>query len=451
MADRFRTPFVSRTPYQRGSLGELIARRGDIEAQGALQSGNAWANAISDVGNIAAGAFQQYGAQKEERAAAKAKELAERPAREMAAERSKLEMEKLRRESKAVAEADAKKAGTAEAFAGAIKSPSRTKAFEMVANDPEATKMLTESYDRRDKARNTAFGEIAATVRRFGDSDAAVAIALEDLAEEGYDAAMVAQVSEALKDPARRGMIVDSFLKSSPDEGHKALVRPEKKETDKSYSEAELAYMAAQGDQGAAKALESLNAESVRHNRAMEAKGGQKKEITPTMEANIVNRLNTQWSAANKTAKELNNQVRLMDAGLNAAERGDLAQGAQAVLVTFQKILDPGSVVRESEFARSAAGQSVLTRIEGAFEKLTKGGAGVPLGELRKFADLAREAVKAQQADMPATRRRIGSIADRYSIPHELIFDDAVAPAGPQPPPRTPVPDSGKDPLGIRK
>ena len=32
------------------------------------------------MGNIAAGAFQQYGAQKEERAAAKAKELAEKKA-----------------------------------------------------------------------------------------------------------------------------------------------------------------------------------------------------------------------------------------------------------------------------------------------------------------------------------------------------------------------------------
>lgn len=148
------------------------------------------------------------------------------------------------------------------------------------------------------------------------------------------------------------------------------------------------------------------------------------REITPTMEANIVNRLTTQWTAANKTSKDLNNQVRLMDAGLEAARRGDLSQGAQAVLVTFQKVLDPTSVVRESEFARSAAGQSLFTRIEGAFEKLTKGGAGVPLEELEKFANLAREAVKAQQADMPAARSRIARVADRYGIPQELIFEE---------------------------
>jgi len=233
MSERFRTPYVPRStglsPYQRGSLGELIARRGDIEAEGARQSGGSWANAIAQLGNIAAGAVQEYGDTKRQKAELQAKEMAERPAREMMAEKNRLEIDKLRRESAAMAEGDLKKSRTAEAFAGAMQSPSRIKAFEMVAADPEATKMLQESYDRRDKARNTAFGEIAATVRRFEDSDAAVSLAIEDLTEQGYDAQMVAQVAEALKDPARRGLIVDSFLKSSPDEGHRALVRGEAK------------------------------------------------------------------------------------------------------------------------------------------------------------------------------------------------------------------------------
>lgn len=148
--------------------------------------------------------------------------------------------------------------------------------------------------------------------------------------------------------------------------------------------------------------------------------------ITPTAEANIVNRLTTQWDARSKTARDLDNQISMMEAGLNAARRGDLAQGAQAVLVTFQKVLDPTSVVRESEYMRSSAGQSLLNRIQGATERLQKGGAGVPLPELEKFAQLAREAAQAQQSHMQGVRQRIGKTADHYGIPHDLIFDDAV-------------------------
>jgi hypothetical protein len=55
------------------------------------------------------------------------------------------------------------------------------------------------------------------------------------------------------------------------------------------------------------------------------------------MEANVLNRLTSQWTAASKPAVELSRQAKLMDVGMDAARRGDLAQGAQAVLVVFQK------------------------------------------------------------------------------------------------------------------
>lgn len=230
MADRFRTPYVPRStglsPYQRGSLGELIARRGDIEAQGALQSGNAWADAISRVGNIAAGAFQEYGDNKTREAEAQAKDMAERPAREMAATKTRLETEKLQREANAAVESETRKAGTAAAFGEAVKSPSRMKAFELVASDPEATKQVEEYFNRKDKAKALEFADAAAMIRRFGDSDQAIEVALESFIEDGYDKAEVAAIGEQLKDPSRRGMILDSFLKGG-DETHKALIRKE--------------------------------------------------------------------------------------------------------------------------------------------------------------------------------------------------------------------------------
>ena len=471
MADRFRTPYVSRTPYQRGSLGELIARRGDIEAQGALQSGNAWANAISQVGNIAAGAFQEYGDTKTREAELKAKELAERPAREMAAERQRLEMDKLRREASAMAEADVKKAGTAEAFAGAMKSPSRTKAFEMVANDPEATKMLTESYDRRDKARNTAFGEIAATVRRFGDSDAAVAIALEDLAEEGYDAAMVAQVSEALKDPARRGMIVDSFLKSSPDEGHRALVKGEAKPDSRSL-EVQLAEANASGDQAKARAILKSIGDAAKAGRAPVVPREDNEPLVPVIGADgqpVLMRRSQAEGRKPASNREQGRPVTSGDAG-RLAELDNSIDLAGKLLNEMKTGTDAWLGTKVPDWLTQATGLGAESKAQNGMIKLAKQIIGKALegGVLRKEDESKYSDILAKIEDPPeVANAKMQGLFERVKQKREFELnarEDAGydvskfrqrqgggTQEGPKPPPRTPVPDSGKDPLGIRK
>jgi hypothetical protein len=181
-----------------------------------------------------------------------------------------------------------------------------------------------------------------------------------------------------------------------------------------------------------------------------QATAGQPKPLTATAESNIINRLSKEWTAASKTPRELDRAVSLMETGLAAARRGDLAAGSQAVLVTFQKILDPTSVVRESEYDRSAAGQSMYNRVAGAFERLSQGGAGVRLGELEKFAALAKEAAAAQKGAIGPIRERIGKVADRYGIPRELVIEgiaaDPEAAAPGQPQQASPAPAAGGNP-----
>lgn len=173
--------------------------------------------------------------------------------------------------------------------------------------------------------------------------------------------------------------------------------------------------------------------------------GGGPRGVSASTEANIVNRLTNQWQTQSKAAQELDRAIGLMDSGLEAARRGDMAAGSQAVLVTFQKVLDPTSVVRESEYARSASGQAFLSRIRGAVERIQKGGAGVPLDELEKFARLAREAAEVQGKVLGATRERIGRTADRYRIPRNLVLEDEpAAPVETAPaPPSAPAGGSG--------
>ena len=148
------------------------------------------------------------------------------------------------------------------------------------------------------------------------------------------------------------------------------------------------------------------------------------------------------WESATKPVRALSRQRDLMQIGLEAARRGDMAAGSQAVLVTFQKILDPSSVVRESEYARSSSGLSMLERMRGAAEKLAKGGAGVSISELEAFARLADEAVSQfGKGWLTQERDRIGSFADAYNIPRKYVFQGGrFAPKGPPQKPRAPAP-----------
>jgi hypothetical protein len=151
-----------------------------------------------------------------------------------------------------------------------------------------------------------------------------------------------------------------------------------------------------------------------------------KGDITPNSEANLVSRLSTQWGKASKDVQELYRANTIMSAGMDAARKGDLNAGSQAVLITFQKFLDPQSVVRESEYSRSAEGLSMANRIRGYVGRLQEGGAGLPLAELETFAALAKNIndrlANEGKSLLSEEKARIGRTADRYGIPNDLIF-----------------------------
>lgn len=135
--------------------------------------------------------------------------------------------------------------------------------------------------------------------------------------------------------------------------------------------------------------------------------------LNPNQVANQTRMLRQELSRATTGVREVRHQHQLMEAGMTEARKGNLNAGSQAVLVTFQKILDPTSVVRESEYARSPQGLSIIQKMEGIIPRLTQGGPGVPIQELEKFAQLAKIfAVNAEKA------------AERASLPILMQADD---------------------------
>lgn len=152
------------------------------------------------------------------------------------------------------------------------------------------------------------------------------------------------------------------------------------------------------------------------------------REIDPSITAGrrftMEQRLATQWERAAGPIREMRRQLGLMETGLRRFRQGDKNGGSQAVLVTFQKILDPTSVVRESEYARTATGQSLLNRIQGYSERLAAGGAGLTDAELALMVGTAQEFLSGMSNFNAGTRRRLEVTAKEYQLDPRMIFDD---------------------------
>tara|TARA_R110002020_G_scaffold243190_1_gene456686 strand:- start:527 stop:3160 length:2634 start_codon:yes stop_codon:yes gene_type:complete len=63
----------------------------------------------------------------------------------------------------------------------------------------------------------------------------------------------------------------------------------------------------------------------------------------------------------------------------------------QALIMSFNKILDYASTVRESEYARTGAGQGIFQWVQGLFPRFSQGGAGMTKREVEDFYRLAEK------------------------------------------------------------
>jgi hypothetical protein len=404
--------------YREGGdrISEILARQGENAARGALMSGQAWGNAVGQLGQIAGQAVQQYG---------EAKEMKKRDA----ALQQFIESGAWQDPQQAVIGAtrilgprDGPRLG--EALIGAAKLSAGTKD---PAESRQALQMIARGWPAVPAALRPAMWS---NVRQLAGG---AGMEIPEQYTPELDP-MIAEFGGQAK-PAE-GFSLSPGQKRFDAQGKVIAEAPAEQKATTLDQQLAAAYRA--NDQAEVGRILGLKAREAAATRAPQQPPSDR--LTLNQEALETERLAAQWKAAAAPGRALQRQVDNMDLGLAAARRGDMAAGAQAVLVTFQKILDPESVVRESEYARSAEGQALMSRMQGALEKLQKGGAGVPVADLEKFAELARGMARAQQGRAEGTRKRIKKVAERYKIPTETIFDDAepaappagVAPAAPK-------------------
>jgi hypothetical protein len=167
------------------------------------------------------------------------------------------------------------------------------------------------------------------------------------------------------------------------------------------------------------KAAELIKAYRAMHPHAPQAARG----ISETAQVNFLMRMQTQWDKEAQSSRDMQRTVATMRTGLDRFA-ADPNGASQMILVTFQKALDETSVVRESEYARSADGISKIEAVRGKIERYLKGGAGVPRAALAELVASAEALLKNIEGSSVGFRARTSRTAARYGIPEDLIFTD---------------------------
>jgi murein DD-endopeptidase MepM/ murein hydrolase activator NlpD len=110
----------------------------------------------------------------------------------------------------------------------------------------------------------------------------------------------------------------------------------------------------------------------------------------------------------------------------DSLEGGKLNAISQGILVTYQKLLDPTSVVRESEYARSSDGQSLLDKIEGKFKAIYEGGPGVLKENLKGFVEVSQEFAKNYKTSLLEAARLAKTRSNNYGLDINNILTPKV-------------------------
>jgi hypothetical protein len=127
-----------------------------------------------------------------------------------------------------------------------------------------------------------------------------------------------------------------------------------------------------------------------------------------------------------KDSKEIDSAISRMDNVWNKYQSNPNPKSKnaldQALVITFNKMLDPGSVVRESEFARTPTGQSLISRIQGASEKLAEGGVGLTDAERDEIIVVAKQLQEGQMMQLEKEKQFYRELAEQRGLNIENIL-----------------------------
>lgn len=144
--------------------------------------------------------------------------------------------------------------------------------------------------------------------------------------------------------------------------------------------------------------------------------------LTPYQKFQATQALAKDTQMRTENAREIARQSKLIeDSYNNIVNGGDRSLNTQAIITSFNKILDPTSVVRESEYDRTAQGQSLLSQIQGKYDNLVAGGAGVTEQTLADAASIGKQYLEGAKASIEAENQRATQMAEQFGLNSDFV------------------------------
>jgi hypothetical protein len=135
---------------------------------------------------------------------------------------------------------------------------------------------------------------------------------------------------------------------------------------------------------------------------------------------------------------------RIEVAANNPSPAGDLS-----LIFNYMKMLDPGSTVREGEFATAQNSAGVPERVQALYNRLISGERLTP-DQRTDFASQSRSLMQVQERQYLAIQGQYGEIARRSGVnPQNVLVDFTRPPSGAQPGPQQPQQPARSGPTRI--
>lgn len=305
------------------------------------------------------------------------------------------------------------------------------------AGRPEIAKQLIlRQAEAERNAGNEQGAQYAETLANIMDTDENGRQAVEDMfgfsiaQMKGGDKAIEAAINYEKDRRAREEQPI--LMKLRDQELAKATTEAERAEIEKRYAErmqeAELVKYAAdagltnaQRDKAIAEG-KKISAETARILLETEAMG--KDAITPEQRFNQEKALRGEYVQRTQRYNDVSAAYDTIKASADAASgAGDLS-----LITAFMKMLDPGSVVRETEFANARDTAGLLDRLKAVATKV-QNGQFLSQEQRKEFRGLAGQYIKAAEDQEERVRNDLRVVVKSYGLNADNVFGTSMNPS----------------------
>lgn len=162
--------------------------------------------------------------------------------------------------------------------------------------------------------------------------------------------------------------------------------------------------------------------------KAVVAKAGASRSgLTPYQQFSATQSIAKDNEKRTENAREMSRQANLIKSSYASIKSGgNRSLNTQAIITSFNKILDPTSVVRESEYDRTAAGQSLLAQLQGKYDNIVSGGAGVTLATLEEASNIATRYLEGATQSIATQNKRAQAMAAQFGLNQDFVSSVGV-------------------------